>query len=449
MERPARSKMNTQIYEEACSWFVESRAGDLDDTGRREFDRWLRKSPEHLSAYLEIAAIWNEGPSLDPQIKWTADRLIELALECNDDNVIALVPGAALPTASPVSAEDSTSVPAPVQGFAPVARTRALASSTRTREWFRRWRRLAIAASVLVILGGTLTMLELSAPVYTTGLGEQRSIQFEDGSTMELNSRSKIRVKYSKQERGVELLEGQALFHVAHDAGRPFIVAVGATRVRAVGTQFDVYKKSNGTVVTVVEGRVVVYSAPQGLLPSSTGDAAQLPPAQSLPQFTGPNSARVSTRPSSRAENSSVSSASGSASLPDGVAAQQNPLTLGLTSSSSILLAAGEQLTVTAEAAHKTANPNIAGATAWRVREIVFESATLSDVAEEFNRYNQRQLVIEDPHALTFHVSGVFSSTDPDSLIRFLKQRPGVKVTETETKIRIEGNISYEGVTNR
>jgi ferric-dicitrate binding protein FerR (iron transport regulator) len=222
MERPARSKMNTQIYEEACAWFVESRAGDLDDTGRREFDRWLRKSPEHLSAYLEIAAIWNEGPSLDPQSKWTADLLIELARESTDDNVIALVPGG-LPMANPVSAEDLSSVSGPAQGVVPVERPRSLPSSTNAREWFRRWRRVAIAASILAIIGGALAMLELSAPVYTTALGEQRSIQFEDGSTVELNSRSKIRVKYSKQERDVELIEGHALFHVAHDTGRPFI----------------------------------------------------------------------------------------------------------------------------------------------------------------------------------------------------------------------------------
>jgi transmembrane sensor len=439
MERPARSKMNTQIYEEACAWFVESRAGDLDDAGRREFDRWLRKSPEHLSAYLEIAAIWNEGPSLDPQSKWTADTLIELARESNDDNVIALVPGAAVPTASPVSAEDSNSVSTPAQGVAPVERARVRASSTRARQWFRRRRRLAIAASVLAILGGTLTMLELSAPVYTTALGEQRSIQFQDGSTVELNSRSKIRVKYSKQERDVELIEGQALFHVAHDTGRPFIVAVGATRVRAVGTQFDVYKKSNGTVVTVLEGRVAVYSAPQRL-PNSTGAAAQLPPAQALPQAAAPKPAAASTGSSSRPQNSSASSASGFTPPPDGADGQQNHLTLGLTSSPSYLLAAGEQLTLTEEAAQKTANPNIAGATAWREREIVFESATLSDVAEEFNRYNQRQLVIVDPQLYGFHISGVFSSTDPDSLIEFLRQRPGVKVTETSGEIRVERN---------
>jgi transmembrane sensor len=438
MERPARSKMNTQIYEEACSWFVESRAADLDDTGRREFDRWLRKSPEHLSAYLEIAAIWNEGPSLDPQSKWTADMLIKLARESTDDNVIALVPGGALPTANPVSAEDSNSVSAPAQGFAPVERTRALASSTHRREWFRRWQRLAIAVSVLVILGGTLTMLELSAPVYTTALGEQRSIQFEDGSTVELNSRSKIRVKYSKQERDVELIEGQALFHVAHDTGRPFIVAVGATRVRAVGTQFDVYKKSNGTVVTVVEGRVAVYSAPQGLLPRPSGKAPALP----VPARTPTSSPDSSPRKHSVSPPSAESYGS-SSSLPDpeGHAPQPDSLTLGLTSGSSVLMAAGEQVTVTADSTQRTANPNIAGATAWREREIVFESATLSDVAEEFNRYNQRQLVIVDPQLYGFHISGVFSSTDPDSLIEFLRQRPGVKVTEANGEIRVQRNV--------
>jgi transmembrane sensor len=441
MERPARSKMNTQIYEEACAWFVESRAGDLDDTGRREFDRWLRKSPEHLSAYLEIAAIWNEGPSLDPQSKWTTHTLIELALESKDDNIVSLP----RPIAGDLSPDVSTRrVSAP----SPAERKRAHVSSKDLGGgWLRRWRRLAIAASVLAIVGGMLTMLEFSAPIYATALGEQRSIQFEDGSTVELNSRSKIRVKYSKQQRDVELIEGQALFHVAHDTSRPFIVAVGATRVRAVGTQFDVYKKSNGTIVTVVEGRVAVYSAPQGLLSETSGGAPTLPVPAQAPT---PSSGSASPRQHSVAPSSAASPISSpSASNPERQPAQSNPLTLGPVSSSSFLLAAGEQVTVRADTAQKTANPNIAGVTAWRDREIVFESASLSDVAEEFNRYNKRQLIIEDPQALTFHVSGVFSSTDPDSLIRFLKQRAGVKVTETASQIRIEINISSEGVTNR
>jgi len=423
MERQARSKMNTQIYEEACSWFVEARAGDLDDGGRRELDRWLRKSPEHLSAYLEIAAIWSEGSKLDPANKWVIEALIRDAVEAGEENVVPLAratPG----EISPELSRRGSSGTGPAEGSlaGPAAgRWRVRSPSRVSVAWWQPRRRLALAAGIalLAILGGTLTMVELSAPMYATGLGEQRSIEFADGSSVELNSRSKIRVRYSKQERDVELLEGQALFHVAHDTSRPFIVAVGATRVRAVGTQFDVYKKSSATVVTVVEGRVAVYSTQQRSGWGS-GSSAALEPSH--PSVAG-------------AEGNAAARARAPASSP----AAAEPLAPGLTpaTGSSFLLAAGEQLTVTSESAQRTASPNIGSATAWTRAEIVFDGATLSDVAEEFNRYNQRQLIIEDPDLLNFHISGTFSSADPQSLIRFLRQRAGVQVTETGGQIRV------------
>jgi transmembrane sensor len=382
MDRHARLKMNMQIYEEACAWFVEARAEELDDSGRRDLDRWLRKSPEHVSAYLEIAAIWNEGPKLDPSNKWGVETLIRDALETRDDNVVSL-PRAITGESSPDLSRKRTSGARPTDARSTPQPT-GRASSKVSVAWLQQWRRLAIAATIAIlsILGGTLTMHELSAPIYATALGEQRSIKFADGSTVELNSRSRIRVKYSRQERAVELIAGQALFHVAHETSRPFIVAVGATRVRAVGTQFDVYKKSSATVVSVVEGRVAVSSSP----PS---EKEQVAPGRT------PETGR------------------------------------------SFVLAAGEQLTVTSRSAQKTASADISGATAWTRAEIVFDSATLSDVAEEFNRYNERQLIIEDPGLLDFHISGTFSSADPDSLIRFLRQRPGVQVTETAGQVRV------------
>jgi ferric-dicitrate binding protein FerR (iron transport regulator) len=61
-------------------------------------------------------------------------------------------------------------------------------------------------------------------------------------------------------------------------------------------------------------------------------------------------------------------------------------------------------------------------------------------VADEFNRYNDRQLIVADPRLETFHVSGVFSSTDPASLIRFLRARPELHLVEMQTEIRIEKN---------
>jgi len=76
---------------------------------------------------------------------------------------------------------------------------------------------------------------------------------------------------------------------------------------------------------------------------------------------------------------------------------------------------------VSPKRARKTLHPNLAGATSWTQRQLVFDAASLADVAEEFNRYNERKLVIEPSALETLHISGVFSSTDSASLIRFLR----------------------------
>ncbi len=133
MDRHSRSQLNIQIYEEACEWFVECRAGDLSAAARREFNSWLWKSPERLSAYLEIAAIWNEGPNLDPAHKWDVDTLIAQASEVTDNIVL-------IPTA--------TTVKRPAEG---------------TKERLPRRGLLAIAASVaaIVLVGGAITLVEV------------------------------------------------------------------------------------------------------------------------------------------------------------------------------------------------------------------------------------------------------------------------------------------------
>ena len=101
-------------------------------------------------------------------------------------------------------------------------------------------------------------------------------------------------------------------------------------------------------------------------------------------------------------------------------------------------LSAGEQLTVTAKGVPEPVPVNVVAATAWTQRQLVFDATPLREVAEEFNRYNERQLVIRDPRLDTFQIDGVFSSTDPSSLIRFLRERPDMHVTETDSEIVIE-----------
>jgi transmembrane sensor len=382
MTMEQRFKLNTQIYEEACEWFVDCRAGDLDDAARHAFDCWLRKSPEHLSAYLELAAIWKEGPLLDPKGKFDRETLIAQAT-ADRDNVVEL----------------SNS-----RNGSDASRYDVVAPEREQHRRIRRRRFAAIAASIALVTGAALLFLRIfQPPTYATAIGEQRSLALADGSTVELNSRSKIVVRYSTHGRDVELLQGQALFRVAKDATRPFIVKTGTTLVRAVGTEFDVYQKRDGTVVTVVEGRVAILTGHPIALP----DQGVPPTAMNEPPLS---TLQFPTVPSGQVGN--------------------------------IMVAAGEQLTVTRKVIQIAQHPNIANATAWTQRRLVFESASLEDVADEFNRYNDRQLIVADPRLETFHVSGVFSSTDPASLIRFLRARSELRIVETESQIRIEKNTS-------
>nr|WP_298723446.1 FecR domain-containing protein [uncultured Steroidobacter sp.] len=353
MPRHPSARLNAQIYSEASEWFVNCRSGSLDDRTRRKFDAWLRQSPQHLSAYLELAAIWDEGPMLDAERRWDTDTLIAEA-RAEQSNVTRL------------------NTPSTVR--APSALSHA------------RW--AAVVACIVIGLAAFVWIHLFLEPVYVTQVGEQRSITLPDGSTMELNARSRVRVRYSQRERALELLEGQALFRVARNPARPFIVTSDGTRVRAVGTQFDVNKRREGTVVTVVEGRVsVLTDVPDARIEPVTVEMTE--PMPRLPNDSG----------------------------------------------AGILLAAGEQISVGEQAARRIAQADVARAIAWTQKQLIFKAATLTEVAEEFNRYNQRQLIVQDPELYDFHISGVFASSDPGALLQFLRERAGVHVVESDDAI--------------
>src|SRR5581483_2695252 len=123
--------------------------------------------------------------------------------------------------------------------------------------------RALVAAALGVSVVSLATLTALRTPTYTTEVGELRTITLGDGSVVTLDAASRISVSFTRTQRSIELSDGQALFRVAKDPGRPFVVKSNNTRVTAVGTQFDVNRKSNGTVVTVLEGRVSVAGPPQ------------------------------------------------------------------------------------------------------------------------------------------------------------------------------------------
>lgn len=404
--------MNQQILEEASEWVVKQRDGGLVAQEKAAFDSWLRESPQHVRAYLEMSAVWEDVPSLDPDWNPSAEELIALARA--DDNVVPLVPVSASlgrtvsRAASAMDAasenEQGTAEAKPAGIVAPASRIVPDGPSgiARSRIFY------AIAATLLIALASGWFYLQRG--VYSTEVGEQRLLALADGSTVELNARSRIRVEYTGEERRIELLEGQALFHVAKNKLRPFIVHTSNTKVRAVGTAFDVNKTLSGTVVTVVEGRVAVHA----------GGAAR------------PN------------ENTAASGNAGGSAVPDvaGTAIASGDVHLAQTSAiqagaGEILLGAGEQVVVTPSASASPTKADLSAATAWTRRSLIFDSSPLTAVAEEFNRYSTRRLVIEDPALASFLVSGVFSSAEPTLLLRFLHGQPELVVEETDKEIRI------------
>jgi transmembrane sensor len=340
-----------EIIDRASEWFIDMREMDISDDQRQAFTEWLRASPAHVQAYLEIAGAWGDASQVSKEF------VVEMGAAAT--NVVRMDPH-----------------PQPLSSQAlPLRYVKGEGA-----ESSRRMRVFALAASLLLIIATTTTWWwQATRYLYTTEIGEQRVLTLDDGSIVRLNSRSKVRVNLTPEERHIELLEGQAHFEVAKDAARPFTVHTDDLTARAVGTQFDVYRRRTGTTVTVVEGRVAVEKR--------------------------------------------------NASADSGAGAQRKD---------EVLLAAGEQLTATlAGAVQLLPQANIAAATGWLQQELIFTGEPLKDVIDEFNRYTRRTIVLDDPTLAAHKINAAFNTTNPQSLLLFLSHMDGVQIDETGDEIHI------------
>ncbi len=173
-----------------------------------------------------------------------------------------------------------------------------------------------------------------------------------DGSTIDMNARSRIRIRFSKHARDVDLLDGQALLTVAKDSARPFTVSSDYTRVRAIGTQFVVYRRRSGTTVTVLEGKVSVL--PGGA--DGPADACwRCKPDGGQP----PRSSIEARRPTATRLSDGRRAGDDERAHPDGSASRGHDDSDGLDSAADRL-----------------------------------PGRPLTEVVEEFNRYNLRQMII-------------------------------------------------------
>ena len=230
-------RTDPRITQEAADWHARLRRESLSEMEEARFRAWLAGNPARRREFDAISAMW--------------DQLGALA---DSPEVLNELQAAAAPAERPFA-------PAPAPETVRHISRRAIMG----------W---ALAASV-VATAGIASWQWLSAPeIYATGLGEQRSVPLGDGSLVTLNTSSRISVRFSRNQRRVEVLSGQANFAVAKDAARPFIVSAGGGETLAVGTEFDVYKRAQDTLVTLIEGRVTVTSPLAGTpsIPLTAGE---------------------------------------------------------------------------------------------------------------------------------------------------------------------------------
>jgi transmembrane sensor len=206
---------------------------------------------------------------------------------------------------------------------------------------------------------------------YRTAIGGIAAISMKDGSTVTLNTNSDIRVALNETERRVDLERGEAFFEVAKDPNRPFIVRIGDQRVIAVGTKFSVRREPNHVRVIVTEGRV-----------------------------------RVEHSEPHHATEAALISAGGVAVA--GVA--------GVLVQDKSLSDAEEGLS-------------------WRQGIVVFRETLLSDAVAEFNRYNTRQIYIEDPALGSLRIGGHFRTHNAEGFVRLLADALPIRVEDNEGRI--------------
>lgn len=347
---PSNEQIRAAIAEQANEWYVENRGGNLDRGAAARFLAWLKTSPLHIEAYLTTVALAADLKSAASTTRIPLEPLLARA-RGDVDNVVAM--------------DD------PQPGKSPTT-VRYRGSSARL---------LAAAAVLVFVAMAALWVMRdgdrFGLPrTYRTAHGEQSREVLPDGSVVHLNTDSQVTVRYSHNERVVDLDRGEAFLEVVHTGKRGFRVAAGNTQVVDIGTQFDVYRRPDVVVVTVVKGAAAVYRASP---PLTLNDP--LPPG-------------------------------------------------------ALRVGAGYQVEVHEEVGVPT--PVNAGDTvAWLRKQIAFQNEPLGAVADEFNRYGRIAIEIDDTSLRSLPITGVFDAYDTDSFVAFLATMKDVVVQKTATGIRV------------
>lgn len=114
----------------------------------------------------------------------------------------------------------------------------------------------AAAALALFVISPLSPLRDEAGAIYATAPERERLVRLSDGTTIEMAPGARLRASFEGDERRVRFEEGVALFNVAHNASRPFVVMTKFGEIRVLGTSFVVRLGPDGAITTVLSGRV-------------------------------------------------------------------------------------------------------------------------------------------------------------------------------------------------
>jgi len=303
------------IRASAAEWLIKRRdceTWNADDEAA--LNAWLDQSPAHSIAFWRLEDVWSK-----------ADRLSALRRPMRET---------------------------------PVARARSAMP-----------RFLVAAALVAMVVAGAGTYAVIPhSQAYETPLGGREILTLRDGSQIELNTSTSLRISDRADRREIWLDRGEAYFDVRHDPRRPFVVIAGNHRVIDLGTKFVMRRDPERLEVAVVEGDV-------------------------------------------RLNRDGADQRGASAVLRAGEIATATASTLSVTTRSNAVLS--EEL-------------------GWRRGVLIFRHTTLAEAVAQFNRYNQHKLSIADAATARLRLGGTFPTANVEGFADAAKEILGLRVTRHE-----------------
>lgn len=321
------------IENEAAYWYARLNSGDASDADWEKFDAWRAADKAHTVAYAEISLIWEDVGELE---------------------------GAA-----------STKIASPVQSKSQLEQILSNAYSSIEAAFRNPFGKFAAfsgsAAALLAIMwlgalyGGAFDRR------YETAIGAKQTIAANDGSQIELNTNSRLRMAFRMRSRRIILEKGQAYFDVATHENRPFIVSANNTSVTVAGTRFDVdISKQDKISVSVAEGLVKIALN-----------------AHDKKRRTTSNAPEVAVGGGKRFEGN------------------------------------------ISDNSHELRDADIENLLAWRKNQLIFHNASFSDAIAELSRYTPIRLSVRDQALADKTFSGVIQLGDPAAIILSLEAVSG------------------------